>query len=376
MQFHYIKKRNFIILLIIVCIKCCLLHPTVAQTPSRDSPWIRTSSFIVLPIAFYTPETRLGFGAAAAYTFRFRDEPDTLRPAQIQPGVAYTLENQLLLYLPFQIFYHHNQYNIYGELGYYRYFYRYYGIGNDTPTDAEELYTAHFPRVRLNVLRRLHPHVFVGLRYWFDDYRVVRRAAQGSLIQDTDTGSQGGVVSAWGVVANFDSRNNLFYPTRGMLAELVLLDNTRLLGSDFYYTRLSLDAAVYHTFPWQHTLALNGFTDLTFGDPPFFQMPLLGGTKKLRGHWEGRFRDRKLLLLQAEYRFPLFWRLGMVAFAGAGKVAPDLPTLMRAGTTVHYSVGGGLRGRLRRKDPIHIRIDVGFDENGQYLPYITIGEAF
>ncbi|HMO39655.1 MAG TPA: BamA/TamA family outer membrane protein [Saprospiraceae bacterium] len=349
-------------------------HLLPAQTPTADSAWIRKSSFIVLPIAFYAPETRLGFGGASVYAFRFRGEPDSLRPSQVQLGLAYTLENQLLSYLPFQIFYDEAKYNIYGELGYYRYFYRYFGIGNATRLADEEIYSATFPRVRLNVLRLLRPKLYAGLRYWFDDYRITERAEAGELIRNDLVGSEGGIVSALGAVAIYDSRDYIFFPTRGALIETVWLSNSRTLGSDFNFNRFSLDASIYHTFRWQHTLALNGFVDFTFGDTPFFQLPLIGGTRRLRGYWEGRFRQEKLWIAQAEYRFPLFWRFGMVAFGGVGSVAPELSAFGQQ--RVHYSVGSGLRILLSKNDRINVRVDVGIDETGRWLPYITVGEAF
>ncbi len=347
---------------------------SIAQEVAADSAWIRKSSLVVLPIAFYTPETRLGLGAAGVYAFRFRGEPDTIRPSQIQTGFAYTFENQLLLYFPFQIFYDRSKYNIYGELGYYRYFYRFFGIGNETAIADEEIYSANFPRVRLSALRLVRPNLYLGLRYWFDDYNITDVAADGKLAQGEVVGTRGGIVSALGVVANYDSRDNVFFPKKGMLMEAAWLVNSRTFGSDFNFRRFSVDASFYKTFPWQHTLALNGFVDFAFGETPFFQLPLIGGTKKLRGYWEGRFRDQKLWVAQAEYRLPLFWRLGMVAFGGVGSVAPDFSGF--SGQRVHYSVGTGLRVLLSKTERINVRIDVGIDEAGNWLPYITVGEAF
>ena len=57
------------------------------------------------PLVFYTPETKLGFGLAGAFNFKAGPKSDTLlNDSQILTGSAYTLEKQLLLYLPWKIF--------------------------------------------------------------------------------------------------------------------------------------------------------------------------------------------------------------------------------------------------------------------------------
>lgn len=88
-------------------------------------------------------------------------------------------------------------------MGYDRYVYRFFGIGNETRVEDEEFYDVHFPRVRLNLLKRLAPRHYLGLRYWWDDYRIVRTGAGGLLDTGEITGSNGGggVLSGAGTVA-------------------------------------------------------------------------------------------------------------------------------------------------------------------------------
>ncbi len=48
-------------------------------------------------------------------------------------------------------------------------------------------------------------------------------------------------------------------------------------------------------------------------------MSLLGGTRRMRGYYEARFRDQNAALLQSELRFDVYKRLGAVA-NGAVKI--------------------------------------------------------
>lgn len=367
-------KQTITLVLFIFSIFLITAEVTAQEAADTSQPFIRKSSFIVLPLVFHSPETRLGGGAAALYAFRFRNQPDSARPSQIQLGGAYTQEKQILSYLPFQLFFKNSEYNIYGEFGYYRYFFYFYGIGNDISDDRER-YSVNFPRVRLNALKLVSPDLYLGFQYAFDNYDITQTETGGLLETQDIAGKNGSLISSLGIVANFDNRDNIFYATEGWNVKLIALSNNKYLGSDFNFSRISLDATTYYTNKYNHTLATNLFTSFNFGDVPFNEMALIGGTKRMRGFFEGRYRDNHVWMLQSEYRFPPFWwRLGAVAFGSIGSVAADIPDFFS--NQIHYSGGLGLRILLSKREKINIRIDYGINEKGQGFPYLTVTEAF
>lgn len=361
-----------IFFLLLIC-NALAFSQNIHEAKASQQPFIQKSSFLVLPLLFYTPETRLGGGGAALLTFRFRGEPESSKPSQVQLGLAYTQENQLLFYLPFQLYLQQEKWWLAGELGYYRYIYRFFGIGNETPEEGE-IYQANYPRLRLDVLRQVKPKLYLGLRYWLDDYHIVERDTTGLLANQSFTGRQGGVISGLGLVLNRDSRDQIFYPNTGNLIQMALYTNKKALGSDFNFSRLTLDASQYFSFGKEKIIAVNGFLDFLFGNPPFQQLALIGGPKKLRGYFEGRFRDKKLWVFQTEYRMSVYRFIGIVAFVGIGSVAPTFDDIFSQ--RVHFAGGLGLRFRISKKDKINIRLDLGIDEKGNTFPYLTIGEAF
>jgi outer membrane translocation and assembly module TamA len=111
------------------------------------------------------------------------------------------------------------------------------------------------------------------------------------------------------------------------------------------------------------------------GDPPFDLLPQLGGDVLLRGYFQGRFRDKDLLAFQAEYRAPVWWKLGAAAFVSAGQVAPELSGLRI--DAFHPAAGFGLRFLIQEEEGVQIRADFawGFDVESSGF-YINIGEAF
>ena len=347
-----------------------------AQIPDSipKKPFIKKSSLVVLPALFYTPETRFGGGSATIFSFRFRNQTEQIRPSQLQLGLAYTQEKQILSYLPFQVYLKKEDWYLNGELGYYRFVYKFFGIGNETKIEDEEIYQAKFPRLRLNALKRISKPIFLGVRYWFDNYEIFEKE-EGKLLDISNvTGRNGGIISGLGLVMNYDTRNHIFFPTEGNFSEIVLFRNDKKLGSDFNFTSFYVDVAQYFPLKENQTLAFNGFLHFHFGDPVFQQLPLLGGPEKLRGIFEGRYRDKRLWVFQTEYRRSIWKFVGGTIFAGMGSVAPDFESLFSS--KIHSTFGMGLRLRLSKKDKINMRIDFGWDEHLDFYPYVLVAEAF
>jgi outer membrane protein assembly factor BamA len=340
----------------------------------RKEKLLQKSSLIPVPVIYYSPETRLGAGAAVLYAFRLRGQSAKVRPSQVQIGAGYTQEKQLLVYMPFQAFLSDGRWQVYGELGYYQYVYQFFGIGNETFTTDEESYDANFPRVQLNLLRQMSPNHYFGIRYWWDNYRIVRVKENGLLAANGIIGRNGGVISGAGLVWNMDTRDDLFYPGRGVWTEGEIFVNNKLLGSDFNFTRFSIDAAAYFSRTNKRVLALNAWLTSIHGDPPFQQLAFIGGSKKMRGYFKGRLRDKALWMAQAEYRLLLSKRFGAAIFSGVGAVSPNISSLFDQ--QVHFTFGAGLRFRLSKKDHINLRLDFGVNEQGEFFPYLTVKEAF
>jgi len=330
--------------------------------------------YTVLPLVYYTPETGLSLGAGGVMTYRYRSDKPTSTPTQIQIGGAYTLKNQILSYLSYRTFWNDDQFLAYGEVGYYRYIYKYYGIGPSTKPEDEEMFSFTLPRLRFNFLYKVFPKVYVGARYWYDDFNIYEVDTGGMLDTQPITGKNGGRAAGLGFVLNIDSRDNQLYPTDGWFVEFVALPHRSAFGSDFNFNRYSLDVATYFTFFDDQTLAVNFYGESNTGDVPFHQMAQLGGPRQLRGLYQGRYRDNNDILFQTEYRWMFLERWGAVAFYGIGNVAPEI-SAYQINKSVH-TYGGGLRFKLSKERKANIRGDVGFSPGEGVKFYLTFTEAF
>ena len=360
----------------------CSFSGLVAQPPDSTRKQV---SLFPFPIVYYTPETRFAYGAVVSATFRFtrdftRDLSDTLncyvdpasqsRPSNVQLLGAYTQNKQVLLFIPFQLFYDRNTYYVYGEAGYYKYTYNFYGVGQqEVPA---ENYGVNYPRIRLNVLRRIRPGLYAGLRGEYENYVITQVEPSGLLATGTVPGGLGGRMAGAGLGLFYDTRNAIFYPTKGIVADLTYLGHGQAIGSDFQYGRYLIDVSSYHKVNRRAIVALNYVVSMTSGAAPFSALSLVGSGKRLRGYYEGRYRDDNLALLQAEARVTIWKRLSGVVFGGVG-ILGDHRRLFRANDP-KAAYGAGLRIRINN-DGLNIRADYGFGKQSTGL-YLTLGEAF
>ena len=92
---------------------------------------------------------------------------------------------------------------------------------------------------------------------------------------------------------------------------------------------------------------------------------------RLARHTPGRYRDKLMFAVQAEYRWRITGRLGVVGFSGVGGVAPEVGQFDK----LLPSVGLGARYVVAKKNNVSLHFDVarGRDETTFYF---GVGEAF
>jgi outer membrane protein assembly factor BamA len=353
----------------------CLIFSTLNAFSQKGSDSLNRNSLKGFPVVFYSPETRLGLGGAGVYSFHHKNDSGATFPSSVSLIAMYTMEKQTIVYAPFNLYFKQSKYWLYGEIGYYDYFYYFFGIGNSLNEDYKELYSASFIRGRLSALVKPNNDIplYLGLKYAYDKINMKKTEAGGLLSTPEIIGSTDGTVSGLGLVANFDSRNHVFYPSKGSFVEVFGYYENKITGSSFDYSRLTIDASHFISLASQHVLAFNYYGVTIFGDAPFTHLGQLGGLRKMRGYYEGRYRDNVAMCAQAEWRFKFAKNWGVHCFGGSGIVAPELSALKIDNT--RFTAGTGIRFRLDKKQNLNLRADfaVGKKSHGFYF---TIGEAF
>lgn len=159
----------------------------------------------------------------------------------------------------------------------------------------------------------------------------------------------------------------------------------------FNFKRLDLEAQqTFAGFGTYHRLTLSGWasTSMTDGgqEVPFYFQHTLGGRSSirsvhehrigsdgtegtLRGYRSLRFRDRHLLLMQAEYRLPVWGGFEATVFADAGKVARVRSDLDVTDLRSDF----GFSVSLMEKWATKARVDVGFGSGEGTRVFLSLG---
>ncbi|WP_018478976.1 BamA/TamA family outer membrane protein [Pontibacter roseus] len=381
-------RLNLYYLLYLLCPLLVAFTPAMAQeqtseAKTSDQPVQERRSvrgLIPAPVIYYTPDTNIGIGASLLGYFRLRSYTDTTytRLSLARLVVDYTLNKQTDQWLYWNMFTREEKYLLRGELRHRIYTDRFYGIGNDTPKGDRERYEYDMVGAKMAVMKNVGGRSFLGPDFQITKYYDVRLDSidgfRDSQLRSKDIpGSRKGLNSGLGAIFLMDHRDNTAFPSRGFYLEISGYHFGKAFGSDFRYNNINFEFNRYYSLKPDHVLATNTMLKLNNGDVPVMRLATAGGDKILRGYARNRFHDNNFVGSQVEYRFPLFWKLGMATFAGVGDVF-DKPNDISF-STVKYSVGAGLRYAIKPSQKLNSRLDVGYGREGFNL-YIMIGEAF
>jgi len=338
------------------------------------------STIVPLPVLFYMPETGTGFGAVTAYYFYPAGDARTSDSARLQPSnlnvmAIYTSKKQIILRLIGDLYLGGGDVRLLSTVGYSKFPTTVWGIGNDTQDEMEEDYTPDTYDLWLEVQRRVWPSWYAGVLVQAA-HRALKVIEEGGLIDTGQLpGTEDGRIVGLGVSLVRDTRSNTVYPRSGSYHQARAIFYDGALGSEHDFSSVTLDLRQYLAPIPGHVLALRALGEGTAGSAPFDILPQLGGDLLLRGYFGGRFRDKDLLAFQAEYRMPIWWRIGAVGFVSAGQVAPKLSSLALDG--FKPAAGLGLRILLSPEEGLNIRADYGWGfDVGSSGFYLSIGEAF
>ena len=177
----------------------------------------------------------------------------------------------------------------------------------------------------------------------------------------------------------YDTRDNTQYSTNGIYAYLKLSFYPKFKrDNDFTGTQVNFNFKAFKSPVNRLTLGYNMVYN-AFGSKfaPFYMLPRLGNDQIMRGFYDGRFRDKKMLAHQFEVRYRFIERLAVTAFIGNGATTPKKWSI----NDFRTSYGGGVRYFFDVRQRSSIRLDYAVTqrlpgEKRQTGIYVTLGEAF
>jgi outer membrane protein assembly factor BamA len=338
---------------------------------STDHENIRNKNarVLLLPIIFRSPDT--GFAAGVLPQIIFRNALSD-NPSSIRLDAYYTQKRQYSILLRPALWLKGDRINLTARFALKDWPTSYYGIGNNTPPGAREQFTERTIETSIEGKRLILPGTFAGVGYSFRYGNIITEDDRGELNSGTISGTGRTLVSGFKGVLVHDTRDNHFFPGRGVLHRFEFFAALTPAGSDHGFIRSTIDLRYYIPLNSSHLIAMQAIGVTTTGDVPFRMLSSVGND--LRGYSSVRHIDRHMMALQLEYRVvPVAWRLGFTVFAGAGDVFHHVRDIRP--DRIKYSAGIGIRYVFSKSEKINIRLDYGFGRKSSG-DYIDITESF
>lgn len=331
------------------------------------------SRFLLFPFLLKSPETSLGFGLAGAYFFKVKKNEPEVRTSDVSLISLYTLREQVVVVMNSTIYFKGEEEILRTQISNSFYPDRFWGIGNDTRYSAKEDYSIHQYFINPQFLIRTLRKFYIGANLEFQRVYDFQYTSGGVFDRENVVGRSGGNVPGVGLLFTWDTRNNAYSPNKGFFAELNATRYHTKLGGDFNFFVHTVDLRKFIRLRKNTVLATQMVLRSSTGEVPVRNLSMIGGSDLMRGYWKGRFADKNMLAFQADIRQFLFWRIGVVGFAGIAQVSDRIA---RFGINdFHFAGGGGLRIMLQEKEKLNLRIDYGIGENSTGL-YVILKEAF
>ncbi|MDO6762150.1 BamA/TamA family outer membrane protein [Agarivorans sp. 1_MG-2023] len=179
------------------------------------------------------------------------------------------------------------------------------------------------------------------------------------------------ITSGLGFIAEYDTRDNIFYPTRGYKLNADYMIYDKKLGSDWDYQNLNVDGEVYLPLGRKWNLAFAGNYQL-FSSDELFLSPTARPYVGLRGVSAYRYQGDEIHTIQSQLTYSIDHRWTISAFYGAGQAIQE--SKLATNESVQ-SVGAGFRYQIARRYGLRLGMDFAYSGEESAV-YFQVGSGF
>ena len=326
--------------------------------------------FSVIGGPHYATDTKLGIGLIAAGIY-YSDARDSLLPSSNVSlyGDVSTTGFCMIGVGGVHIF-PHRRYRMEYDVSFYSFPSKFWGIGYEYGNNSNNESTINQFQIDATTkfLFRLANNLYVGpaLSYNFVNVRKIERP---ELLNNEDVRAAN---VGTGLVFVLDTRDIMTSPKHGCYIYLSQMLHVRLTDGGHTFWTTDFKASTYQPLWSDCTLALQALGTLQSGYIGWTDMAMLGSSHSMRGYYNGRYRDKNKLEIQAELRQHIWRRNGIVVWMGTGTVFPEFKAMRWR----HMLPNFGLGYRWEFKKNMNIRLDYGFGKSGQSGFLFNVNEAF
>lgn len=317
----------------------------------------------------YNSTTGLGLGIVASGLYTL-DRTDSLLPlSNLSIFGDVTTSGFLMIGLKGNNVFKKKKYRLDYSIYVYTFPSKYWGIGYDNGKndDNEVSYSRFKFEVKPRFLFRLAENTYLGP---MADVQYVNTHDFSNLdiigTDDTRFTTVGG-----GFSFMYDSRDVILNATKGWFVQLDQLFNPSFFGNKHVYHTTDLTVSTYYKAWKGAVIAGELHSQFNYNDVPWPMLASVGGPNRMRGYFEGRYRDKNIIEAQIELRQHIYKRNGAVLWFGAANVFPEFDAMRWRKTLLN----GGVGYRWAFKQGVNVRLDLGLTKHGLGFVF-NINEAF
>ncbi|GEA61158.1 glyceraldehyde-3-phosphate dehydrogenase [Vibrio comitans NBRC 102076] len=192
--------------------------------------------------------------------------------------------------------------------------------------------------------------------------------------------------SGLGLVVEYDSRDNMFFPTKGYSLNADYMWHREEIGADHDYDTLSVEGQAFVPIGEKWIVAFAASFDSISTDETMLT-PTANPYIDLRGVSAYRYQGDQVATAQAQLMYRIDNRWTILGFYGLGythneSLSPDFGNCFKSNcvknstsSTTVDAYGAGFRYQIARRYGLHMGIDLGFSDEEQAL-YFTVGTGF
>ncbi|QKJ50930.1 BamA/TamA family outer membrane protein [Providencia rettgeri] len=327
----------------------------------------------VLPGTFYTPEMGIGIGTALVGLYRIDKEDKQTQPSSIGLSGFASSTGAFGLNFTNYNFIDNDQWRLFisGTINNIPTYYWGKGYSAGKNDRNKEKYHSQEFQITPRALYKLTDATYIGLGWNFSSINASDPDDGAKKYFANSVGGRSVINSGVSAYYSYDTRDFLPNAYQGQTFEVTYTYFAPNLGSDTRFQTTQLQYAYYHQIAEDTVVALDNYARFSTGNVPWNQLSLLGNGNRMRGYYEGRYRDNNIFTSQIEIRHKLDWRHGIVGWLGTGTMS-DTPSELGQS---HWLPTVGVGYRFEFKPRMNVRLDFGIGSNSTGV-YFQVGEAF
>lgn len=319
---------------------------------------------------FYSSDMKFGLGVVGAGLYRMNGCSGDMQPSNVSLFGSVSTVGFYMLGIRGNNLFPKDNYRLNYTMFFYSFPSYYWGIGYDNNNDDKNKtkIDRFQASMKAEFLFKVARNLYVGPAVVWDFEKAGNVSAQELHLFD----GMSLIQRNYGVGASiqYDTRDFITNASKGVYIYLAQMLRPSWLGNDNKFSTTEFTVRGYKKVWKGGILAAELDSRFNFGNPSWALMAELGGSKSMRGYYEGRYRDKHSIEVQLELRQHVWRRNGITIWAGLGNVFHDKRTFKK----ILPNYGVGYRWEFKKR--VNVRLDLGFGKSDQNGFIFNINEAF